>query len=377
MISYLQAQGVANLAKQSVEEFAASRLQQNSEKHDQLTLAAWTGDLDYVRATVNADWRTHEWSTYFFGTASGAAAIENHDQIVQFMFDSGRLHHLILHKPEIVRRASAAGHAKFAKLILEDYHDIILDSDEVEAAIEEAAENGHYELLRYLMSSYMSDPEETDQLIVTIALPKACEGGQIHVVRNLLSCINLSDDKFQDYHAGLVYRASHRGHADIVELLLPLVGMHFPKWCTSKREDTLAQTARCGHLPVIRLLLQHGFPVDGIRSTDGYSTPLCRAVEHGQYAVAELLLDRGARVEGRIGAHIMTRAIESGEFSMVRLLAARGCDINQGFHNDKPPIVVAAREKQWAIEKLLEELGAVKTLEPLPPDRKVYSTIVA
>lgn len=376
LVHYLGAQGVANMATQRAEKFV-SELKDNNEKHDQLALAAWTGDLDYVQATVNAEWRTHEYSTYYFGSSTGAAAFKNRDRVVQFLLKSRHLGHITLDTSEALRRASEAGRGEIAKMILDDDQDIGIDIRDFQLAIFEAAEYGHCELLQDLMSDSRFYADETDLFIVTQLLSRACEGGHIQLVRDLLSSIKLSDAKFRDQDADLVYYASYRGHADVLELLLPVVSMYYPKWCTSEKEDTLAQTARRGHIPVIRLLLQHEFPVDGIRSSDGYSTPLCRAVEHGQYAAAALLLDRGASVKGRIGAHIMTRAIESGEFSMVRLLAERGCDVNQGFYDDKPPIVVAAREKQWAIEALLVELGAVRPTEPLPPDTKVYSTICA
>ena len=88
-------------------------------------------------------------------------------------------------------------------------------------------------------------------------------------------------------------------------------------------DDPLSTAARYGHVPIIRLLLQHGAPVDGVHSTDGYSTLLCRAAERGQYPAAEILLHHGASVNGKIGANIMTQLVTNKEESMIKLLVER------------------------------------------------------
>lgn len=57
-------------------------------------------------------------------------------------------------------------------------------------------------------------------------------------------------------------------------------------------------------------------------------------LKSGQYAVAELLLERGASVYGKQGAR-MTGAIRNSEESMVKILDRSGCEVNGTYPEGK------------------------------------------
>lgn len=90
----------------------------------------------------------------------------------------------------------------------------------------------------------------------------------------------------------------------------------------------LHHAAARGHLSILQLLLDFGWPVD-IR-TDAMETPLHLASFNGQIHVAECLLNRGANINARTKDEDtpIFYAARKGNYRLVRLLIQQECDLN-------------------------------------------------
>ena len=81
-------------------------------------------------------------------------------------------------------------------------------------------------------------------------------------------------------------------------------------------------------LPIVRLLLEQGAPVDTVDSWK--QTPLCTAVEDGKDTFVQVLLDHGATIDkvGDQGATPLIYAVERNHPKIVRLLLDKGAKID-------------------------------------------------
>src|SRR5207249_848808 len=87
--------------------------------------------------------------------------------------------------------------------------------------------------------------------------------------------------------------------------------------------DSLIKAAAEGHEGEVRLLLDQGAAVNGVRLN--WDVPLAKAAEAGHESIVRLLLDRGAAVDG-VGLSRdapLAKAAKAGHESIVRLLLDR------------------------------------------------------
>lgn len=95
---------------------------------------------------------------------------------------------------------------------------------------------------------------------------------------------------------------------------------------------------------------------------DGYdfTTPLMVAARRGSVELTELLLDRGAKVEGRSkeGRGAMEWAVRGGSPEVITLLARRGADANAINDDGNTPLMAAARSGNAATVAALIAAGA-------------------
>lgn len=119
----------------------------------------------------------------------------------------------------------------------------------------------------------------------------------------------------------------------------------------------------CRHIAVVKMLLDHGAdPNLGGTEFTPWKPPLYTAVRLGDEAIAELLLSRGAHVDGR-GAPGITPllwAVDHGRVGMVRLLIAHGADVNARDTSMRTPL-------HWAAAMMHESV--VGRLRGFPPDK--------
>jgi hypothetical protein len=122
-------------------------------------------------------------------------------------------------------------------------------------------------------------------------LCRAVEKGDENAVRELLKKgVNLEERDLNG--AGALELAAWGGRTAIAGLLLEAGAKARPE-----AGFPIHAAARKGHLDIVRLLLDHGVPVDERDAPN--DTPLMEAVKGGHSAVVDLLLARGADADAR------------------------------------------------------------------------------
>jgi serine/threonine-protein phosphatase 6 regulatory ankyrin repeat subunit B len=117
----------------------------------------------------------------------------------------------------------------------------------------------------------------------------------------------------------------------------------------------LHEAARCGHLEVVALLLDHGARADAAADPFGVS-PLMLAVENGHLEVARYLLRRGAQVGARNrlnGQGVLHLAAAQGNLCMIGALISAGAGVFMEDRHGQTPRDHAARNRHRAAEKAL------------------------
>ena len=150
---------------------------------------------------------------------------------------------------------------------------------------------------------------------------------------------------------------------------------------TKKGVSALSVAAVKGDISLMRLLLQHGAPVDQPllpgSVSDYRQGALLLAVAHGHAAAAQLLLERGARPDGdpddvdvygygktRMCTAPLHAAVESGRVDLASMLLDAGADINlrsEGFCHPTALHLAAGRGDPAMVELLLAR-GADTTI---------------
>lgn len=172
-----------------------------------------------------------------------------------------------------------------------------------EDALADASENGHLEVVKYLVESGADVNGDK-----TISLRNASKNGHLSVVKYLI-------DKGADIHA--------------------------------RYDESLLYASFRGHLDVVKYLVEHGADVNAD------SRILLLPVKEGYYEVVKYLIEHDAE----IGPSLIL-ASRKGHLSIVKLLVEHGADI----HINNDAALNYAHEKGYtSIQKYLMKHGAVLT----------------
>jgi ankyrin repeat protein len=140
----------------------------------------------------------------------------------------------------------------------------------------------------------------------------------------------------------------------------------------------LGLAAQYGHTNVAELLLDRGANLEG-RSRGFEQTPLHLAAERGNTNVTKLLLDRGANVDPRdlLGATPLAWAALRGHKNTAALLLARGALANAMNRNNKTALHLAAAAGNKEVVVLLLTHGAdpnIKNTDGLTPLQEMQAS---
>jgi uncharacterized protein len=127
----------------------------------------------------------------------------------------------------------------------------------------------------------------------------------------------------------------------------------------SVHNDSLAQCAREGDTKAVELFMKAGFPPD-VR--DRYGVPLlCLAARGKHRAVAEILLERGAKIdlqsEDRAYSPLMDAA-QAGSADLVGLFLEKGADPDLASKDGQTALIVAVGRNDAEVARLLVAGGA-------------------
>ncbi|EMT72593.1 hypothetical protein FOC4_g10001231 [Fusarium odoratissimum] len=157
--------------------------------------------------------------------------------------------------------------------------------------------------------------------------------------------------------AGLLYILADRGYSSLIRARLktdPVVETTstadryvYPLIAAMAKGNKSSVIALLGQAEIVKLLIEAGvYP--SLRTPDGTSTLLCRAVDHAHGAIVKLLLERGADVEGKAidaMSPLALAAMKPGSKEIMETLLNHRADVNSRDNNGDTPLLKAVR---WA-----------------------------
>ncbi|MCJ1384321.1 hypothetical protein MMC17_007437 [Xylographa soralifera] len=152
--------------------------------------------------------------------------------------------------------------------------------------------------------------------------------------------------------------AAEKGHGDVVTFLLDM-GADIEAKDDENNDTPLMRASRFGHVNVAEILLKRGASIDGGR-TDG-ETILPSAAWFENTGIVNLLLQYGADVDVRLqrnGATSLNEAARHGHEAMVQCLLQGGADIEAKDFYSHTPLIWAVKEGRTKVVQVLLEQGA-------------------
>jgi ankyrin repeat protein len=157
----------------------------------------------------------------------------------------------------------------------------------------------------------------------------------------------------------LLHLASQSGSREVADWLV-VNGARVDAVTTAQGHTPLIVAAGCGHLEIVKLLLEHSAEIDHKDSAG--LTPLLWAVHQDQAVVAEYLIRRGADINTSAdnGRCALMMAAERGSVALVKELLARGANVNQTNEVGNDALIEAAEAGHAdVVRMLLQKSGSI------------------
>ncbi len=298
--------------------------QVDSDGKTTIMLAAVGGHIETVRY-LHENGVAVDQVGYNNETALMAAAVEGHTEIAAYLLKAGATVDQVDHSGDTALMcASVGGYKETVKYLLESGASIDKGNAKGRTALMWAAEEGHAATVRCLLESG-AKVDQVDHDGDT-ALILATQGGYLETVKCLRGA-GATVDQFGKEMTALMC-AAENGHTEIVECLLE-AGAKVNATSMPFGSTALHRASMKGHTSVIQLLLDHRAD---IQATDIHKIdPLCFAVAYGHECSAELLIQRGAKLNrvSRIAENtLLMEAAVNGQTNMVKFLMARGLKVD-------------------------------------------------
>ena len=188
------------------------------------------------------------------------------------------------------------------------------------------------------------------------ALILAAISGHVDIVEALLNNGAGVDDRDKTGHTALNW-AAMRGRTQVVTTLLN-------KGADINTQDNggvspLLYAVGTHNIAMLRLLVANDADLE-VESRENKMTPLLLAIETNDIESLSILLDRGAKVNGKNSDNFspLMAAAEKGQAETVRLLLARGAEVNTHDNKRLTPLMYAADNRHTEIIQLLLAKGA-------------------
>ncbi|KAL6268769.1 hypothetical protein P5V15_001894 [Pogonomyrmex californicus] len=339
--------GHVQVAKILLDHGAGINTHSNEFKESALTLACYKGHLEMVRFLLEAgadqEHKTDEMHTALMeasmdGHVEVARLLLDSGAQVNMPTDS-------FESP--LTLAACGGHVDLAMLLIERGANIEEVNDEGYTPLMEAAREGHEEMVALLLSqgaNINAQTEETQETALTLAccggflevadflikagadielgastpLMEAAQEGHLDLVRYLLESAADVHAQTQTGDTALTY-ACENGHTDVADLLLQF-GADLEHESEGGRTP-LMKACRAGHMCTVQFLISKRADVNR-QTTNNDHTPLSLACAGGHITVVELLLSQSANPFHKLkdNSTMLIEAAKGGHTAVVQLL---------------------------------------------------------
>ncbi|KAM3925925.1 ankyrin repeat and KH domain-containing protein 1-like [Leptodactylus fuscus] len=339
--------GHVEVARILLENGAGINTHSNEFKESALTLACYKGHLEMVRFLLEAgadqEHKTDEMHTALMeacmdGHVGVARLLLDSGAQVNMPADS-------FESP--LTLAACGGHVELAALLIERGANLEEVNDEGYTPLMEAAREGHEEIVALLLAqgaNINAQTEETQETALTLAccggfaevtdflvksgadvelgcstpLMEAAQEGHLELVKYLLSAGANVHASTATGDTALTY-ACENGHTDVAEALLQ-AGADLEHESEGGRTP-LMKAARAGHLCTVQFLLTKGANINKSTANNDH-TVVSLACAGGHLTVVELLLAKGADPTHRLkdGSTMLIEAAKGGHTNVVSYL---------------------------------------------------------
>jgi ankyrin repeat protein len=225
-----------------------------------------------------------------------------------------------------------------------------------------AAENGHYDVVDWILTKDNVDPDIKEGPHSQTPLLRAADNGHEAVVKLLLKTGKV-DPNMKNNDSQTPLRLAVKGaHEAVVKLLLETGKVDVDAKDEYSAQTPLLIAASWGSEAIVKLRLKTG-KVEINAKDSWYSTPLLRAASGGHNSVIKLLLDTGKAEVNRKdnqGKTPLSHAASSGNEAAVKLLLeVANIEVDPMDHASWTLVFCAASKGRYNVVKLLLRTGKV------------------
>ena len=283
-----------------------------------------------------------------FGTALQAAIFGGDLTLVKLLVDRGARIDKRGPFGYPLRASAVTGHINIVDWLLESGADCNIEDDELGDCLQAAASKGYLEIVRKLVDN-KAEVDGRGGLFGT-PLQAASFHGHTRIVKHLLHCgADISaPGRFRDaLHAAIYGNQQH-----IAEVLQGHGALMNPDLISRVYQSPFAISRQREPLPDCRKLIDENFGANRL-------SPLELAASSGNTAMVEMLLERGAQINGSNSQfNALQIAAFYGRRVVVDLLLSKEADVNVACACLGTALNAAVQSSHWDIVKLLLSHGA-------------------
>ncbi|OBT63445.1 hypothetical protein VE03_07191, partial [Pseudogymnoascus sp. 23342-1-I1] len=230
-------------------------------------------------------------------------------------------------------------------------------------------ENTHIAMIQYLLAqdAALEAKDKYGQTALLIALSKL-RLSLVHLLVQYGANVEVRD---RYYGRTPLLLAAAVGRVALVQILLnENVDMEAKD---DHGQTALMRAASCGHLSVVKQLVEKGAKLEPDSSSSGERTALGAAAASGWKEVTEFLLQAGAILEQKSGngSSALTTAALRGHYDVVAILLASHGNINAVNNDGETPLLAAVKAQSQLIEHL--SLIGTERLNDVPQRKRAKS----